>query len=73
MLYRKPLVQQRLAISDDPDTDIYRANKYAELIEDKDKIAAEISEQVPEFANFYKYYLRRDPLFSDREIAEYKK
>ena len=73
MLYRKPLVQQRLAISDDPDTDIYRASKYAELIEDKDKIAAEISEQVPEFANFYKYYLRRDPLFSDREIAEYKK
>ena len=73
MLYRKPLVEQRLAISDDPDTDIYRANKYAGLVEDKDRIAAQISEQVPEFANFYKYYLRRDPLFSDREIAEYRK
>lgn len=73
MLYRKPLVERRLAISDDPDTDIYRANKYADIIEDKDEIAAEISAQVPEFANFYKYYLRRDPLFSDREIAEYRK
>jgi hypothetical protein len=73
MVYRKPLVEQRLAISDDPDVDINRSSKYDSLVTQKEDIANEIAQQVPEFANFYKYYLKRDPLFSDREIAEYKK
>jgi hypothetical protein len=61
-IYRKPLVEQRLSM----------AAKYDEIIQDKDDIARQISEQVPEFALFYKYYLKRDPLFSDGQIAEIK-
>jgi hypothetical protein len=71
-IYRKPLVEERLAISSNVKTNIYDSQKYDSIIQDKDDIARQISEQVPEFALFYKYYLKRDPLFSDGQIAEIK-
>jgi hypothetical protein len=71
-IYRKPLVEQRLSMAEKVTTNIYDSAKYDEIIQDKDDIARQISEQVPEFALFYKYYLKRDPLFSDGQIAEIK-
>lgn len=68
-IYRKDLVDRRLAISSDLDVDIYRSSKYDDIIADKEYIIEELSKQVPEFREFATYYLRKDPLFSDGKIV----
>lgn len=68
-VYRKDLVNRRLALSDNLKTDIYRTSKFDDIVADKEYIIEELSKQVPEFREFATYYLRKDPLFTDGKIV----
>lgn len=71
MVERRALVEQRLSIDANPDAQIDSA-KFNGVSANRDNLVRQISAEVPEFANFYKYYLENDPLSYSGKIARLK-
>ncbi len=68
MTLRKDLVKARLQIDSNASADIDSAKFDGVRLEQK-RVAEDLTNQVPEFGNFFKYYLENDPLFYDSEIV----
>lgn len=71
MVERRGLVQERLSIDANPDANIDSA-KFDSIRVKRDNLVKEIVAEVPEFADFFKYYLENDPLSFSGEIARLK-
>jgi len=68
MSLRKDLVNARLEIDSNPNADIDSA-KFEGIKAEQKRVAEDLTNQVPEFGNFFKYYLENDPLSYDSEIV----
>lgn len=71
MVERRALVQERLNIDANPDATIDSA-KFDVVNNKRNQLVNSIIAEVPEFANFYKYYLENDPLSYSGKIARLK-
>jgi hypothetical protein len=72
MEYRKPMVEERLSISDNEKTNIYNTNAFDDLVAQKEDLLNQLIAWEPTFEPIAKYYLKRDPLLSDGELARIK-
>jgi hypothetical protein len=68
MSLRKDLVNARLQIDSNPNADI-DSTKFDGIRLEQKRVAEDLTNQVPEFGNFFKYYLENDPLYYDSEIV----
>lgn len=68
MSLRKDLVNARLSIDSNPNADI-DSTKFEGIKAEQKRVAEDLTNQVPEFGKFFKYYLENDPLYYDSEIV----
>lgn len=68
MQARKQLIQQRNSIDSNPKAEL-DSSKFSGVRANRDNVVRQLSEQVPEFASFFKYYLENDNFSVDGEIA----
>lgn len=71
MVKRRELVQERLNIDANPDAAI-DSGKFDVVNNKRNQLVNSIIAEVPEFADFYKYYLENDPLSYSGKIARLK-
>ncbi len=68
MVGRQLLVQERLNIDSNADAKI-DSSKFDSVRQKRDNLVQKITAEVPEFADFFRYYLENDPLSYSGEIA----